>query len=216
MEKGISASVMCINFADTKRDLDEIRNAGIRYLHFDIMDGVFVPNYALGACIANGLRKAADMPFDYHFMVEGPEKKIGCFDFRPGDAVSVHAEATDRLRQLIIDLKGLGVTAGAALKPETDINALEGVFDVLDYVLVMTVDPGFGGQPLVESAIGKIAELREKMPDMAIQVDGCVSFENARRMKAAGADCFVAGTAGLFRKDMAISEAAERLNREIC
>lgn len=216
LKKGISASLMCVDFADTKKDLDALARAGIEYLHFDIMDGAFVPNYTLGPWAVNSLRGKTPIAFDIHLMVERPEAKIPYFDFQPGDAVSVHAESTPHLQRVLAGLKGAGLTAGVAINPATPLNALDYVTDVADFVLVMTVNPGYAGQKMVPNALEKISRTRDYLDAKGcagteIQVDGNVSFENAVRMAGAGAGNFVAGTAGLFRRDMDIEEAAARL-----
>lgn len=216
LKKGISASLMCVDFADTKKDLDALSRAKIEYLHFDIMDGAFVPNYALGPCMVDGLRDRTDIPFDIHLMVERPEQKIPYFKLQPGDAVSIHAESTVHLQRALAGLKNAGSTAGVALNPATPLQMLDYVWDIVDFVLIMTVNPGYAGQKMVPATLEKIARTREYLDgkgrrDAVIQVDGNVSFENAVRMAKAGAGNFVAGTAGLFRKDMSIEEAAARL-----
>lgn len=220
MKQGISASLMCIDFTDTKKDLAALKEASIEYLHLDIMDGSFVPNYALGVCMIDRLRGATDIAMDIHLMVERPELKISYFNFQPGDAVSVHAESTMHLQRVLANLKKEGILPGVALNPATPIGILDYVLDVVDFVLIMTVNPGYAGQAMVESTLGKITQVRQLLDargrqDIVIQVDGNVSFENARRMKQAGADNFVAGTAGLFRKDMTIPEAAAKLRDSI-
>jgi ribulose-phosphate 3-epimerase len=219
LRPGISASVMCVNFLDTKKDLDALVRAGIDYLHFDIMDGEFVPNYALGTGMAAALRDFP-LPRDIHLMVRRPEAKIPYFDIGPGDAVSVHAESTVHLHRVLGSIRSLGAAAGVALNPATPLNVLEYVMDALDFVLIMTVNPGFAGQQMVPSALKKIREARTFLDerdgaDILIQVDGNVSFENAARMAKAGAQNFVAGTAGLFRRDMDIPQAAAALRKAI-
>ncbi|MDF2613743.1 MAG: rpe [Clostridia bacterium] len=216
LKNGISASMMCVDFKDTKKDLQALSDAGIDYLHFDIMDGDFVPNYALGPCMINNLRTATNIPFDIHMMVEHPEQKLEYFDLKEGDVVSIHVESTHHLQRVLANLKKKGIITGVALNPATPINLIEYVLDVIDFVLIMTVNPGYAGQALVEATLDKITELRAYLDkhnkgNIAIQVDGNVSFENAVRMKKAGANNFVAGTAGLFRKDMTIVEAGTKL-----
>jgi ribulose-phosphate 3-epimerase len=209
--------MMCVNFADTKADLTALTAANVEYLHFDVMDGSFVPNYAAGICMINGMRN--DIPFDIHLMVDKPEVKLHYFDLRPGDAVSVHAETTPHLQRVLTALKSKGVLAGVALNPATPLCVLDYVLDTIDYVLIMTVNPGYSGQTLVEATLPKIKELKELLnqkgrADITIQVDGCVNFENARRIKELGAGNFVSGD-GIFRKDMTITEAVNRLRQSI-
>ena len=220
MKTGISASMMCTDFIDMKKDIRAMENAGIEYLHFDIMDGSFVPNYALGVCMIEQVRRETNLPLDIHLMVERPELKTGYFPFREGDTVSVHAESTVHLQRLLQSLRREGIHPGVAMNPATPVEVLEYVLDVADFVLVMTVNPGFAGQVIVEETLRKIENVRSYLDergyrDTVIQVDGNVSFENARKMKAAGAGNFVAGSAGLFRTDMTIPEAAKKLREAI-
>ncbi len=218
MKPGISASLMCINFADTKTDLAAMEAAGIDYLHFDIMDGAFVPNYALGVCMIDKLRGKTSIPFDIHLMVERPELKIPYFSFKEGDAVSVHAESTVHLERVLQTLRSLGCKAGVALNPATPIDVLEYVLCAIDFVLIMTVNPGYAGQKLVEATLPKITATRKYLDsrgktDVVIQVDGNVSFDNAERMAKAGAANYVVGTAGFFRNDMSMQDAAKELRK---
>jgi len=220
LEKGLSASMMCVDFLDTKKDLEQLKEAKIEYLHFDIMDGEFVSNYAVGPCMIEGLREGTDIKMDIHLMVGHPERKIEYFNLQAGDAVSVHAETTAHLHRVVHGLKKRGVTVGAALNPATKIDVLEHVLDELDFVLIMTVNPGFARQKLVPVTLEKIASVRQYLDqhgysNIIIQVDGNVNVENAVKMKAAGADNFVCGTAGLFRKDMDIVTAAKVLREAL-
>ncbi len=216
----ISASMMCANFIDIRGDLNALKEAGIEYLHFDIMDGAFVPNYALGPCFLNSLRAHTDITYDIHLMVEKPEDKLRCFDIRSGDYVSVHYEAACHLQRVLASIKEAGAHPGVALNPGTPFYLLEEVLDDMDFVLIMTVNPGFAGQKLIKQAISKISRVKDYLskkgrPNIKIQVDGNVSFENARIMRGAGADIFVAGTSGMFMKDLSIQEAAAQLRGAI-
>jgi ribulose-phosphate 3-epimerase len=212
--------MMCVNFLNIQADLTALENAGIEYLHFDIMDGSFVPNYTLGPCMINSLRDVTRITFDIHLMVERPEDKLEFFDIRKGDYVSFHAEATNHIQRLLTAIRKLGAHPGVAINPGTPVCVLEPILDDLDFVLVMTVNPGFAGQKLVPQTLKKIAVVRSMIdhsgyPHIKLQVDGNVSFENAKKMREAGADIFVAGTAGLFRADMSIAEGAGFLRAAI-
>ena len=150
------------------------------------------PNYTLGPWAIAGLRGKTPIAFDIHLMVERPEQKIPYFDFQQGDAVSVHAESTPHLQRVLSGLKDAGITAGVAINPATPLCALDYVTDVADFVLVMTVNPGYAGQKMVPNALEKISRTRDYLDarnctDTVIQVDGNVSFENAVKMAAAGA-----------------------------
>ena len=218
MKSRMSASLMCVDFLNAGRDIRQMEEAGIDLLHFDIMDGSFVPNYTLGSCFVDGLRNRTSIEFDIHLMVEKPEDKIGFFNICEGDWVSVHAEATVHLQRLLSRLRGLGAKAGVAINPATPVCALENVLDDLDFVLIMTVNPGYAGQKLIPHTLKKITQVRKMlddadMHDKSVQVDGNVSFENAVKMKAAGADNYVLGSSGLFLKDMSISDAAVKMRQ---
>lgn len=220
LKAGLAASMMCVDFLDTKKDLSQLAAAGIEYLHFDIMDGEFVANYALGPGMIDRIRKGSEIAIDIHLMVERPERKLAYFELRQGDAVSVHAEATPHLQKILQDLKSRGITAGAALNPATPADVLRHVLDVLDYVLIMTVNPGFAGQQLVPATIEKIRTTRAFLdqagyPEIKIQVDGNVSVANAIKMKQSGADNFVCGTAGLFKPDGDLAAAAKIMRQAI-
>lgn len=220
MKAEISASMMCANFTDIHSDLAALEEAGIEYLHFDIMDGSFVPNYTLGPCFLNNLREHTGITYDIHLMVERPEDKLRFFDLHPGDYVSVHYESTYHIQRVLTNIKEAGAHPGAAINPGTPVDVLEDILEDIDFVLVMTVNPGFAGQKLIDQAIKKISRVRDYLdqrgfPGTKIEVDGNVSFDNARRMRGAGADIFVAGTSGLFMKTMDIRGAAMELRKAI-
>lgn len=216
----IAPSLMCIDFADLTGTIRKLEEARVEYLHFDIMDGSFVPNFTLGPDFLRAVRKLSDTPFDIHLMVQQPEKHIDLFDLRPGDLVSVHAESTVHLQRTLQKIKNTGAKACVALNPATPIYALDYVLEDIDAVLIMTVNPGYAGQKLVPATIKKIADTRKYLDlhgrqDIQIEVDGNVSFENAKKMYAMGADIFVAGTSSLFIKGRDILACAEELRNNI-
>ena len=218
--KKISASMMCADFIDMRSCIDGLEGAGIEYLHFDIMDGSFVPNYTLGVCVADQIRRITRIPFDYHLMIDAPESKLDYFDIRPGDMVSCHYETMKHSQKALAHIRDRGALAGIALNPGTSCSLIWDLLDDLDFVLLMTVNPGFSGQRMVKHSLSKIRELRKSLDDsgngrILIEVDGNVSFENARAMSLAGADIFVGGTSGLFRSDMNIAAAAAALRRSV-
>ena len=216
----ISPSVMCADFGAMAEQLREMEGLGIEYLHVDIMDGVFVPNYTLGVDFCRYLKRAARIPLDYHLMITEPERKLDWFPVSEGDIVSVHCEAGYHIHRALQQVRKLGGRPFAAISPGTPVSALEWLLPELDGVLVMTVNPGFAGQKMVPGACEKIAAVRRFLDEHGagnrlIEVDGNVSFENARKMRAAGADIFVAGTSSLFRRGVPLAESAALLREAI-
>ena len=215
----ISASLMCVDFANIRESIRALEAAKIEYLHIDIMDGSFVPNFTLGPDFVRSVRDMTDIPCDIHLMVWEPERHIAAFSPRKGDIVSVHAESTVHLQRTLQLIRDTGAHAAIALNPATPLNAMDYVVDDLDAVLVMTVNPGYAGQKLVPAALHKIGETRRYLAEHGskalIEVDGNVSYENAVKMREQGADIFVAGTSSLFIKDRSLLENAQELRRSI-
>ncbi len=206
MENKLAPSMMCCDFINLGAQLEVFEKTGIELLHLDIMDGHFVPNFALGTDFCKQLGKATRIPLDFHFMVDNPEQVIDSFPIRAGDWVSVHVESTKHLQRLLVGIRAKGARAMVALNPATPIWMLEDVLDDLDGVLIMSVNPGFAGQKLVPHAVEKVAALRRYLDehgksDVEIEVDGNISPENAIRMRDAGANIFVLGTSSIFIGD---------------
>ncbi len=213
----IAASLMCVDFSDIKGSIKKLEQANIDYLHIDIMDGRFVPNFTLGPDFVRSIRKMTEIPCDIHLMVCEPERHIAIFEPREGDIISVHAEATVHLQRTLQSINETGATAAVALNPATPVDSLRYVLDDIGVVLVMTVNPGFAGQKLVPATLEKIADVRRLLEDrdIRIMVDGNVSLENARKMHAAGADIYVAGTSSLFIEGRDLVECAAELRDAI-
>jgi len=216
----ISPSMMCAPLCSLMSVLDVFKQTGVDYLHIDVMDGVFVPNYALGTDFVRQLRKISDIPLDIHIMADRPEYKIGWFDPQPGEYVSVHVESTPHIQRAVAAIKKTGAMPMAAINPGTHYNALEYILDDIDAVLVMTVNPGYAGQALIERTIGKIKALRQWLDaagygNVEIEVDGNVSFVNAKRMREAGANIFVAGSSGVFAPGFGLHEAVNKFMESI-
>ena len=207
MTKCISPSLMCCDFFRLNEQIKIFENERIEFLHIDIMDGKFVPNYTLGTDFVKQVKQQTSIPLDLHLMIEEPESKLEYFNFGVGDIVSVHAESTNHLELAIQKIKRRGAMAFVAINPATPICVLEEVAEELDGVLVMTVNPGFAGQKLVKTCLKKITKVRAFLDnagrtDARIEVDGNVSYENALLMNNAGADIFVAGTSSIFCADI--------------
>lgn len=219
MKKMISPSMMCADVFALGKTLETLENKGIEFLHIDIMDGCFVPNFTLGTDYCKALKSRCSIPLDIHLMIEKPEEKLGFFTFGEGDIVSVHTESTAHLQKALSAVRQRGAKAFAALNPATPLCVLEECIDDIDGVLIMAVNPGFAGQKMIPSVLKKIEKTRNFLngngrQDCLIEVDGNVSFENAVLMKNAGADIFVAGTSSVFAKNMTLSEGIDRM-REV-
>lgn len=220
MKSGISASMMCANLLELKKELIMLENSNIEYLHVDIMDGEFVPNYSLGTDFIKILRRNSVIPLDIHLMIEKPDIKIDYLEIMEGDCVSIHSESCKHLQRVIKKLKNKGVNVGVAYNPATSIDNLSYIYDLLDFVLIMTVNPGYSGQIMVPLTIEKIKETRKFLDnlgayDVKIEVDGNVSIENAILMKEAGADLFVLGTSTLFKNDTTIEAAVKEFRKVV-
>ncbi len=202
---------MCADICELKSTVDEFEKCGIEYLHIDIMDGIFVPNFTLGTDYCRSLKKITDIPLDIHLMITEPEKKLDWFEFGEGDIVSVHAESTVHLQKALAAVKSRGAKAFAALNPSTPLCTLDYVLDDIDGVTVMAVNPGFAGQKMIPSTLEKIRQVRRLTGEKEIEVDGNVSFENAVKMKEAGADIFVAGTSSVFANGVSLRDGIEKL-----
>ena len=208
--------MMCADIFALSETLKTFEKNGVSYLHIDIMDGEFVPNFTLGTDYCRLMKKATSIPLDIHLMINDPEKKLSWFDFGEGDMVSVHFESTKHPYLALQMIRERGAKAFLAINPGTAASVILPMLSVMDGVLVMTVNPGFAGQKLAESTLSKISEVRALAEaagktDLLIETDGNVSFENAIRMSRAGADIFVAGTSAVFRKDMTLEEGLKKL-----
>lgn len=206
---------MCADIAELKSTLETFKKCGIDYLHIDIMDGHFVPNFTLGTDYCKSLKKLTDIPLDIHLMIEKPEEKLSWFDFEENDIVSVHAESTVHLQKALAEIRKRGAKAFVALNPATPLCVLEDILDDIDGVLIMAVNPGFAGQKLVPSALPKIKRLREYLDsngyeNVEIEVDGNVSFENSVKMQNAGANILVAGTSSIFNSDFSLEDGISK------
>ena len=208
--------MMCADIFSLGETLDVFEKNGVSYLHIDIMDGEFVPNFTLGTDYCRIMKKATSIPLDIHLMINDPEKKLSWFEFGEGDMVSVHFESTKHPYLALQMIRARGAKAFLAINPGPAASVILPMLSVMDGVLVMTVNPGFAGQKLAESTLAKITEVRELAnqagrEDLLIETDGNVSFENAIRMSRAGADIFVAGTSAVFRKEMTLEEGLKKL-----
>jgi ribulose-phosphate 3-epimerase len=210
----IAASLLAADLAALDRAAAAVEGSADR-LHFDVMDGRFVPNLTMGAPVLEALRRHTALPVDCHLMVEAPDDRLEAFARAGAAEITVHVEASPHLHRTLERIRDLGVRAGAAVCPATPLDFLPFVLDVLDSLLVMTVEPGFGGQRLIEAAVPKIAQARRLSaragrPDLVVAVDGGVDTRTASRLAALGADRLVAGTAIYGAADPAAAVAALR------
>jgi len=217
MELKLSASLMCADALHLACELEELERAELEYLHLDIMDGSFVPNYGMGFDLLKQLRQATSIPFDVHMMVCEPERHIHTLVEIGGQIISVHAEATTHLHRTLREIHKHGVKAAVALNPATPLEEIRYVMDEIDMLVIMMVNPGFAGQSMIPGMLAKIAAARNLVEksglDIDIQVDGNVSYEHAPEMLAAGANVFVCGTSSIFGQEVGIEQATRRFRR---
>ncbi len=195
----LSPSLLSSDFGRLAEELVALEQAGLKWVHWDVMDGAFVPNITMGPPIIKRLRKECGLFFDVHLMIEKPERYLEEFVEAGADLICVHAEASVHLDRTVSVIRDLGVKCGVALNPHTPPNVLEYLLPKLDMALVMSVNPGFGGQSFIPSSLDKIRTLaamaREQNPALHIQVDGGVTPDNIAELVTAGADVFVSGSA---------------------
>jgi ribulose-phosphate 3-epimerase len=193
----LAPSILSVDFLKLGQELAACESAGADWIHVDIMDGAFVPNISVGPLIVEACRRGTKLPLDVHLMIEQPERHIESFVKAGADRLTVHVEACPNLRNTLEFIQSQGVKAGVTLKPSTPATILQPVLSMVDLVLVMTVNPGFGGQTFMPETLPKVAELRRRLNEIGssawLEVDGGVSVQTIPGLKAAGANVFVSG-----------------------
>jgi ribulose-phosphate 3-epimerase len=191
----IAPSILNADFARLKEAVKAVESGGAGIIHLDVMDGNFVPNISFGPCVVDSIRKVTKLPLDCHLMIDQPEKYISDFIQAGADSVTIQVESTLHLDRCLQLIREQGKKTAVTLNPATPLSCLDSVLDTVDMVLIMSVNPGFGGQALIPYTLEKVRQLRSLKPDLNIQIDGGIKLENIARAKEAGANNFVVGSA---------------------
>ena len=198
MKKNIAPSLLAADFFDLSSQMKLLKEGNIEVLHLDVMDGMFVPSISFGMPVISSLRKSVDFFFDVHMMVENPERYIEDFYNSGADGITIHVKACKHIDRCISQIKSLGLRSGISINPATPVSLLENIVSEVDMVLIMSVNPGFGGQKFIENTIRKVKRLRKMIDDAGthtlIEIDGGVQGETAPRLVKAGADVLVSGS----------------------
>lgn len=214
----IAPSILSADFARLGEQVAAATEAGADYIHVDVMDGHFVPNITLGPAIVKAIRPHTDLPLDVHLMIERPPDYIRQFADAGADILTVHVEACPHIHRTIQAIKEAGVKAGASVNPGTSISRLDDILSYLDLVLIMTVNPGFGGQAFIESTLEKITAMRKKLDEKRLntelEVDGGINVNIAPKVVKAGADVLVAGAA-VFSSNQPIKDAIQKIRNSL-
>jgi ribulose-phosphate 3-epimerase len=214
----LAPSILSADFGRVGEQVAEATRAGADYIHVDVMDGHFVPNITIGPPVVAAIRPHTNLPLDVHLMIEEPDKYIQQFAQAGADIITVHVEVCPHLHRVVESIKELGVKAGVSLNPSTPLTEAEEILPFLDLVLLMSVNPGFGGQRFIESTIGKIKRLRRMLDELGLpaelEVDGGITAEIAPRVARAGARVLVAGAA-VFNKRESVSQAITRIRESL-
>ena len=196
--KWVAPSVLAADFANLQSDVEMLNKSAADYIHIDIMDGVFVPNISFGFPVCEAIHKHATKPMDFHLMIVNPDNYLEACKKAGAEIISVHYEACPHLHRTVQSIKEMGIKAGVVLNPHTSVDVLNEILPDLDLVLIMSVNPGFGGQKFIPSTVQKVAKLRAMAntlnPNLIIEVDGGVNAQNAGSLYEAGADLLVAGS----------------------
>jgi ribulose-phosphate 3-epimerase len=214
----IAPSILSADFAKLGEQVTEATKAGADLIHIDVMDGHFVPQITFGAIVVSAIRKYTNLPLDVHLMVESPEEQIPQFVMAGADIITIHVEPCAHVHRVIQMIKNSGVKAGISLNPATSLSMIDEILTEVDMVLVMTVNPGFGGQTFIENTMDKIARLRAELDrrnlNVEIEVDGGINSKTAPRVVKCGATALVAGAA-IFSSEDSIEQAIRKLRQSL-
>jgi len=214
----LAPSILSADFGRLGEQVVEATRAGADYIHVDVMDGHFVPNITVGPLVVAAIRPHTRLPLDVHLMIESPEKYIQQFAQAGANIITVHVEVCPHLHRVVESIKELGVKAGVSLNPSTPLTTVDEVLSALDLVLLMSVNPGFGGQQFIESTVGKTVRLRNRLDELGLaaelEIDGGINSEIAPRVAKAGARVLVAGAA-VFNKKESVSQALGRIRESL-
>lgn len=210
----ISPSILSSDFSRLGQDVEKAEKGGAEYLHIDVMDGVFVPNISLGAMIQKSIRNQSKMVFDTHLMIVDPIRYIDDFHKAGSDIITIHLESCDNVSETLAKIRSLGMKAGLSIKPKTPVDAVKEYIGQFDMLLIMSVEPGFGGQSFIPESLEKIRLSRELLPELDIEVDGGINEKNISDVVKAGANIIVAGSAVFGKENVSMAIASLRKNAE--
>ena len=215
-DKKIAPSILSADFSNLERDIQMVEEGGAHLLHIDVMDGHFVPNITLGPVVVEAINEVAEIPLDVHLMIEDPAYYVDAFIDAGADYLTVHAESAVHLHRVIQQIKARNIKAGVSLNPHTPLNVLENVLNDIDLILIMSVNPGFGGQSFIPHTLEKLNKLDKLLKDanadhIEVEVDGGIKLDNIKEVSDAGCDIFVSGS-GIFKTDNPIRTISEMNN----
>lgn len=214
----LAASLVCSNMLDLESEIRSLEEGGIDYIHFDVMDGNFVPRLGLHPEMLKSIKSITKIPVDVHLMIDNPDFFIPDFVKAGGDIIVVHAETTKHLHHTIKMIRDMGARAGVALNPGTSLHALDYILDDIDLIMLMAINPGIVGHKLIPRALDKISELKEKLanyPNIIIEVDGGVNPESAPEMIKRGANLLVCGTSMIFKPDIEVGKKLKEVRKAL-
>jgi len=214
--KKIAPSILSADFSNLERDIKMVESAGAHLLHIDVMDGHFVPNITMGPVVVKAINKVASIPLDVHLMIENPGDYIDSFIDAGADYVTVHVEAAPHLHRVLQKIRERGVKTGVSLNPHTPLSSIEEVLDDLDLILIMSVNPGFGGQGFIPNTLDRLRRLKKMLiahnaDHIEVEVDGGIKLDNIKEISDAGTDIFVSGS-GIFGVEDPVNEIKEMLS----